>query len=325
VPHLVGYFYDWLDQPTATRNRSRGDRLRLLIEKLNLRRFIRFLTADSWDLAISTHFLPAEIIASLRRQQRINIPQITVTTDFLTHRMWVNPPCEHYFTATEEGAQYLYHQGVPPEHATAVGIPIHPAFSEPKDRDVCRAKFGLTNDRPVVLQLSGGFGHAPMEKMFRTLLEVEEPMQLVSITGRNTKARQQLEEVVPPPRHAVKVVGFTHEMDEWLAAADLVVSKPGGLTTSEALARGAAMVIVSPIPGQEDRNADFLLENGAAIKASHLGTLAWKVNTLLRDRERLAGLRANARRLGRPRAAFDIVDRSLALLESLRGVALQQM
>src|SRR5262245_22086290 len=104
VPHLVGYFYDWLDQPTATRSRSRGDRLRLLVEKLNLRRFIRFMTSTPWDLVINTHFLPAEIVASLRRQERLSVPQITVTTDFLTHRMWVNSPCEHYFTATQEGA-----------------------------------------------------------------------------------------------------------------------------------------------------------------------------------------------------------------------------
>jgi processive 1,2-diacylglycerol beta-glucosyltransferase len=103
-----------------------------------------------------------------------------------------------------------------------------------------------------------------------------------------------------------------------LAAADLVVSKPGGLTTSEALARGAAMVVVNPIPGQEDRNADFLLENGAAIKATGLGTLAWKINELLRDRDRLALLRANAKRLGRPRAAYEVVQRSLGLLPTYR-------
>jgi processive 1,2-diacylglycerol beta-glucosyltransferase len=98
--------------------------------------------------------------------------------------------------------------------------------------------------------------------------------------------------------------------------ADLVVSKPGGLTTSETLARGAVMVIVNPIPGQESRNSDFLLENGAAIKANNLATLAYKVTTLLRDRERLARLQANARRLGRPRAAFEVVERSLELINN---------
>ena len=99
-----------------------------------------------------------------------------------------------------------------------------------------------------------------------------------------------------------------------MAAADLVVSKPGGLTTSEALARGAAMVVVNPIPGQETRNSDFLLENGAAIKVNNLGVLSWKVDELLRDSARLARLKANATRIGRPRAAYDVVERSLRLL-----------
>jgi processive 1,2-diacylglycerol beta-glucosyltransferase len=110
------------------------------------------------------------------------------------------------------------------------------------------------------------------------------------------------------------VMGFTDQMDELLAVADLVVSKPGGLTTSETLARGAAMVIVNPIPGQESRNSDFLLENSAAIKVNNLTTLAYKVTSLLKEPQRLAELKANAQRLGRPRAAFAVVERSLALL-----------
>src|SRR5262249_18010648 len=101
---------------------------------------------------------------------------------------------------------------------------------------------------------------------------------------------------------------------ELMAVADLVVSKPGGLTTSETLARGAAMVIVNPIPGQESRNSDFLLENGAAIKVNNIATMGHKVSQLLRDRERLAQIKANARRLGRPRAAFDVVEKSLQLM-----------
>ena len=107
------------------------------------------------------------------------------------------------------------------------------------------------------------------------------------------------------------MVGFTTEIDELMAVADLVVSKPGGLTTSETLARGAAMVIVNPIPGQESRNSDFLLENGAAIKVNNVATLAYKVTSLLREPERLNWLKENARRLARPRAAFEVVERAL--------------
>src|SRR5262249_23520813 len=114
-------------------------------------------------------------------------------------------------------------------------------------------------------------------------------------------------------------LGYTNEIEELMGVADLVLSKPGGLTTAETLASGAVMVIVNPIPGQESRNSDYLLENGAAIKVNQSGTLAYKVTQLLQEPERLAQLKANARRLGRPRAAFDVVERSLKLARSRGG------
>jgi processive 1,2-diacylglycerol beta-glucosyltransferase len=238
---------------------------------------------------------------------------VTATTDFETHRLWVNEPCDHYFTATEEGAQYLHYWGVPRERTTTTGIPIHPVFSEAKERGTLLRKHGLDAERPILLQLAGGFGVGPIEGIYRALLDVGLPLQVVVITGKNEKARKQLEAVPCPSRHRAKVLGFTDEIDELMAAADLVVSKPGGLTTSETLARGAAMVIINPIPGQESRNSDFLLENGAAIKVNNLGTLGYKLKALLSDAGRLRQLKANAQSLGRPRAAFDVVERALQL------------
>jgi processive 1,2-diacylglycerol beta-glucosyltransferase len=134
------------------------------------------------------------------------------------------------------------------------------------------------------------------------------------VAGRNEAVRAELAAVPVPPRHRVQLLGFTEHIDELMAAADLVVSKPGGLTTSECLARGVAMCIVNPTPGQESRNNDFLLENGAAIKVNNLATLPFKVSSLLTEPGRLDRLKASARRLGRPRAAFDVVERSLTLI-----------
>ncbi len=315
APHVLGLFYDLLDRPDKV-GRGKTDRLRLLVEKLNLRPFVRFLQEQPWDLVINTHFLPAEIIASLREEEGWSLPQVTVTTDFETHRLWVNLPCDHFFTATEEGAQYLHHYGVPLENITTTGVPIHPVFSLPRDRSACLAKHGLDGTRPVVLQLAGGFGVGPIEQIYRALLEVEIPLTLVALTGRNEAVKAKLEALPASGRHLTRVLGFTREIDELLAVADLVVSKPGGLTTSETLARGAAMVVVNPIPGQESRNSDFLLENGAAIKVNNLVTLAFKVSRVLRDPERLAQLKDNARRLGRPRAAFDVVQKALQFVQS---------
>jgi processive 1,2-diacylglycerol beta-glucosyltransferase len=313
APHVLGYFYDMLDQPSRS-GKYRGDRLRLAVEKLNLKPFLRLLTGERWDLAINTHFLPAELIASLRKQGKVTLPQTTATTDFETHRLWVNQPCERYFTATEEGSLYLQHWGVPAADTLATGIPVHPIFAQPKDRAECLKRQGLAGDRAIILQLAGGFGVGPVEKLYRALLAVEEPIELVAATGRNEQLKEELAAIPVPERHRVKILGFTREIDELMTAADLVVSKPGGLTTSETLARGAPMVIVNPIPGQESRNSDYLLENGAAIKVNNAATLPYKLTALLRDREKMEWLRGNVRRIARPRSAFTVVEESLKLL-----------
>ena len=314
APHVLGYVYDLLDKPRPAD--SKRDRLRLALERINLKDFCTLMEDGAWDVVVNTHFLPAEIIASQRRKGRLRVPQITVTTDFETHRLWVNQPCEHYTTATAEGAAYLRHWGVPNGNVTVTGIPIHPVFSEAKDRQACLERQGLIGDRPIVLQLAGGFGVGPIEKLFRGLLEIEVPLEIVAVAGRNEAARAELAQVAPPPRHRVKVMGFTDQIDELMAIADVVVSKPGGLTTSEVLARGAAMAIVNPIPGQESRNSDYLLENGAAIKINNVATLPLKMTELLRDRDRLETLKRNARRIGKPRAAFDVAQIALALVGS---------
>jgi processive 1,2-diacylglycerol beta-glucosyltransferase len=309
VPHVLGYFYDLLDRPASTR--QFGDRLRILVEKMNLGRFLKLLHAEPWDIVVNTQFLAAEIISSLRRKKQLHVPHFTVTTDFETHRMWVNQPCDHYFTATEEGALHLQNWDVPAKDISVTGIPIHPVFSRPKDRAACLHRQGLKGDRPILLQLAGGFGVGPIEKIFREVLMIERPLEVVVVCGRNEKLLAKLAAIAPPGRHHVKVFGFTKEIDELMQVADVVLTKPGGLTTSEVLARGAAMAIVNPIPGQESRNSDFLLENGAAIKINNVTTLAFKLTQLLDDPARLDQLKANAQRLAKPMAAFDVARMAL--------------
>jgi processive 1,2-diacylglycerol beta-glucosyltransferase len=310
APHVLGYFYDLLDRPPSPQRKS--DRVRLLVERLNLRPFTRYLRAHDYDLVVNTHFLPAEIIAALRRKGEYRVPQFTVTTDFETHRLWVHQPCELYFTATAEGAAYLAHWGVPADDIVVSGIPIHPHFSQPKERQECRARQGLGMDRPMVLQLAGGFGVGPVEALLDAILACPQPLEVVVVAGRNEELRERLQARPAPGRHRLHVLGFTDQIDELLAAADLVVSKPGGLTSSEVLARGAALAIVNPIPGQESRNADYLLEHGAAVKINNPPALTLKLAALLQDPQRLATLQSNARRLGRPQAAFDVARQALA-------------
>jgi processive 1,2-diacylglycerol beta-glucosyltransferase len=311
APHVLGYIYDMLDKPRDPD--SKRDKMRLVVEKLNLKKFTALMAEEKWDAVVNTHFLPAEIIASLRRDQKLSVPQITVTTDFETHRLWVNQPCEQYTTATSEGSAYLNHWGVPAAQTRVTGIPIHPVFAKPKSRDECVKRQGLVGDRKIVLQLAGGFGVGPIEKLYRGLLSIETPIEVVVVAGKNEQVREELQRVEVPPRHRAKILGFTDQIDELMAAADLVVSKPGGLTTSEVLARGAAMAIVNPIPGQESRNSDYLLENGAAIKINNVGTLPMKIDALLKDDSRLNTLKANAKRISHPRSAYEVAQMAIVM------------
>jgi processive 1,2-diacylglycerol beta-glucosyltransferase len=175
-----------------------------------------------------------------------------------------------------------------------------------------RTKHGLTPDLTTVLVSAGGFGVGPVEALVHSLLELRHPTQLVVICGRSEPLRRRLAELArarPPDRMpALHVVGYTTAMDEYMAAADLLVGKPGGLTSSEALARRLPLAIVRPIPGQEERNADHLLEAGVAIRCNNLPALAWKIDRLLDDPARLTTMRADARRVAQPYAARDIAE-----------------
>ena len=313
APHFLGYVYDRLDRPKEGKIEFEPDTLRILLEKLNMQPFLKLLKSETWDIVVNTHFLPAEIIGSLSAAGRIGLPQVTVTTDFMTHRLWLQEPCAHYFTATEEGAAYLAALGVEPERLTVSGIPIHPVFCRRKARRDCLDAHGMKGIRPAVLVLSGGFGVGPIAEILQGVLAIDIPMEVVVVCGRNAELPQRLADLPRPERHALTIVGYTTAIDELMAVADVVITKPGGLTSAEVLARGCAMAIVNPIPGQESRNSDYLLENAAAIKIGPLPTLSYKLAALLRDTDRLTQLKANARRLGRARAAFTIAEKVLAL------------
>lgn len=310
APRLFGYLYDVTDKPQE-KQQAKGGKLRTLVERLNMRPFLRLLQDQPWNVVVNTHFLSAEIVALMRRKHRVEVPQVTVSTDFEPHPIWVNEPCEHYFTATADGAALLQNSGVDGGKISITGIPIHPVFSRVPDREECLHSHGLKGDRPVVLQLAGGVGTGPVETIFREILSIETPLEIAVVCGRNEEVKGKLDSIEPPERHRVRVLGFTAEMHELIQAADVMVSKPGGLTVSEALALGAPMVVVDPIPGQETRNSDFLLENGAAIKVNTIGILVHKLAALLSLPGRLEVMKKNAAALGRPGAAFDIVLKAL--------------
>jgi len=303
APELLGILYDRTNRPPR---HPAGERLRLLVERLNTRPFVKFVREFAPDVVCHTHFLPEEILAHQARKGRLNVPQAVVVTDFEVHRFWLHDGVRRYFVAREDAREHLLALGVPPERVRVTGIPIDPVFAEPRQRDELRRRHGLELDRPLVLVSCGGFGVGPIELLVEALWARLADTQLVIVTGRNETLRLRLEQRAAPSSVPTRVLGFTREMHEWMAMADLLVSKPGGLTTSEALACALPMVVVNAIPGQETRNATMLFEEGAAISGENLLTLGPRVARLLADPARLEAMRRAALRLAHPTAALDV-------------------
>ena len=303
LPEVPGWFYDKLDKPWQ------NERRRLALDKLNTRPFVKMLKEYQPDLIVCTHFLPAEIVSWLKAKERLASRQAIVVTDFDVHAMWLCHHYERYFVAREEARVYLEAIGIPADKITVSGIPIDPVFAEPKDKQAMRAKHGLKPHVPTILMSAGGFGVGAMDGLIESLLPMQHAAQIVAICGRNAELKQRIEQMRVPAasRVTIKPIGYTTEMDEWMTAADVVLGKPGGLTTSEALAKGLVFVVVNPIPGQEERNSDYLLEAGAGVRCNNLPVLGWKLDQLLGDQTRFAAMQTNAIKLARPHAAQDIV------------------
>ena len=307
MPELPGFFYDRLDKPW------KNERRRLALDKLNTRPFVKMLKEYQPDMIVCTHFLPAEIVSWLKAKERLASRQAIVVTDFDAHAMWLCHHYEQYFVALEETRVYLEALGIPANKITVSGIPIDPIFAKKKDKLEMRKKQGLAPDLTTILVSAGGFGVGAIDELITELLKLKHPAQIVAICGRNEELKSRLEKIKATGNVKVKPIGYTTEMDEYMSASDIVLGKPGGLTTSEALAKGLVFVVVNPIPGQEERNSDHLLEAGAAIRCNNLPVLSYKLDKLLDDTKRFAKMQENARKMGHPNAAHDIVKKLLAI------------
>ena len=305
MPEVPGWMYDKLDTPWKHQRR------RLALDKLNTRPLVKLLREYQPDLIVCTHFLPAEIVAWLRAKERLKSRQAIIVTDFDVHAMWLVHHYEHYFVAIDEARAYLEALNIPPEKITVSGIPIDPVFARKKDKAEMRRKHGLESDCTTILLSAGGFGVGSVEALISALMPLQHRAQVVAICGRNGELKSRLERAAARSKTQanvlVKPVGYTQEMDEYMTAADIVLGKPGGLTTSEGLAKGLVFAIVNPIPGQEERNSDHLLEAGVGIRCNNMPTIAYKLDRLLSDRVRFGKMQIASRRMARPNAAREIV------------------
>ncbi len=306
APELLGWVYKASDEPW------KGEATRSQLDRLNMSKLIKFIRGFDPDITVCTHFMPAGIISHLLEKKKLRTHHSIVVTDFDCHAMWLCRQFHRYFVALDETKAHLEALGLPAERVTVSGIPIDSVFATPGDRAALRASFGLDPRKTTLLLSAGALGVGPTELIVERLKLLRTEVQTVVICGRSEEVQTRVRRAAGEDNARFLIMGYTDRMHELMHLSDLFIGKPGGLTTSEALACGLPMAVFSPIPGQEERNADHLLEEGAGIRCNELTTLPFKLDRLLSDPARLAEMRRRATGMGRPHAARTIVN---ALLE----------
>ena len=307
APWVVGWGYDSQDSPF---------KLAPLVQwwdQLNTTSLVRQIRSYDPDLVICTHFLPARLVALMLARRQLRASLSVVTTDYDFQGLWLTTPFNHFCVARDEAAEHMVSLGVPRDRILVSGIPVRPGLADPVDTAAVRTRFGLDPDLPVVLISAGASGGSYTLNIVRQVRRSQQDFQAIVVCGHNDGLRKEVEDAVGDSPERFRVLGYTTEMADLMRIASLFVGKPGGLSSSECMAAGLPMVIINPIPGQEVRNADFLVEEGAAVRCNYSTTVGYKIDTLLADPERLATMAANARRIGRPDAGRTVAKASLEL------------
>ena len=303
-PAVWAQLYRIMDKTPAN---APASRLRRAVERLNTLKLREAIKSFAPDAVICTHFLPAELLMRERRRGRVTSPVFVQVTDFDLHGMWVVPDMAGYFAASEEVAFRMRARGIAADEIHVTGIPIMPAFATPLSRAECAAELGLDPERTTILLMGGGAGLGGLDDVAARLLALEGDFQLIALAGRNKDMLERLQELARHHPRRLVAHGFTDRVERLMSASDVVITKPGGLTTSECLALGLPMIVHAPIPGQEERNCDYLLEQGAALKAIDADALEFRVRELIAHPQRIVAMSARSRVLGHPHAAREVL------------------
>lgn len=307
-PELWGYMYNKSD-----RSRKSGLRdLMHMIERLNTKKLFKVLEQEQADHILCTHFLPPHLLSRKIAKGKFDKPVWVQVTDFDVHRLWVHEHMAGYFTASEEVAWRLAEKGISKDNIQVSGIPIMPVFSKKVSKRKVLTDLGLKSSKPTLLLMAGGAGVGDMEQLAERILKMNLDLQVIALAGRNEDLLKKLNKLQAMYPNQIVPMGFTREIENFMRASDFAVTKPGGLTSSECLATGLPMIIISPIPGQEERNSDYLLENAAALKAYDSAGLEYKVKLLVDEPERLEDMRKNALKIGKAKAAETVLKTILA-------------
>jgi len=307
IPQLYGVIYD-----RAERAKQAGG-FRVWAAEFTARNLHGLLQRMKPSVVVCTHAFPCNAMAAYKRLFDPTIPVLGIVTDYVVHPFWIYKNIDAYAVATGDERAALIARGIDPERIEVTGIPVDPRFGGARDRAALRRELGLPLDKPVVLVMGGGLGLGPIATTARALAQSERDVCAVVIVGRNARLQRRVSDDAARVPYEMHVLGFVDNVDAYMHAADVLVTKPGGLTIAEALVAGVPLVLMRPLPGQEERNARYLVGRGAAVRARRESDLARTVAALLDDAPRRAALRTAAAELGFPDAAMRIADRIVRL------------
>jgi processive 1,2-diacylglycerol beta-glucosyltransferase len=312
TPQLYGVFYDVTEQVPPD---SLVQRALNLIGRDNLE---RYLATHPVDVVLSVYPTPSGALSELRGQGKTDVPFATLVTDYAVHSQWVHPHCDLFMVAASDVAAEITARGIQASRIVTVGLPVDAKFTRPIEREPAAAEFGLDPDKFTVLAVAGAFGATPgAREQLDALIALPGDWQGVYVCGKNQRLYRSASAAVPDKlKGRIKVTGFTTKMEVLMSASDVLVTKAGGLTVSEALVRGVPMIIFKPIPGQEDFNTQYLVKHDAALIADDKKSLVVALRSMLEDRVRHTEMKRAAAELGRPDAALRAAQALLALARS---------
>ncbi|HEX2945355.1 MAG TPA: glycosyltransferase [Clostridia bacterium] len=301
LPGLYGKFYDLSEKDETITRLVRG------LNNLLSHRLLQLFQDEMPDAVICTHTMPLQMMARLKKKGLVGIPVIGIVTDYTNHYFWKLDEIDAFIVAHECIKDDMVKMGLRENRIHVCGIPVAERFAkEQTDRRICLARLGLEN-KPTVLVMGGSLGLGNIGQVFRTLLYIKQDIQIVVVTGSNKKLRQQLD-AISADYENIRVLGYAENISELMSAANLIITKPGGITISEALVKRLPICIIDPIPGQEERNAKFLRDSGAAFRLTDRDDLEYLLeHTLLRPNV-LKRMSEAAGRLAKPNACEEISD-----------------
>lgn len=310
APELWDYLYD---NPNI---KEKTKRFRSLLHKLNSAKINRLIEWFKPDIIVCTQALPCVAMAEYKRIHKKGIPVVGVVTDYGVHSYWVDPDVDLYMVPIQEAKDKLISLGIKKDRIDITGIPISPRFCVPLDNNKLREKFGIDNRCPVVLMMGGSRGMISMDEIIKYLAKLPLEMHLLIVCGTNKLLHKRLEKSQPKlleTHHRSKIhihlYKYINNVEEFMSVADIIVTKPGGLTTTEALSKGLPMVIINPIPGQEAMNTEFLIKNGAALLAKDAMDAARQIGNLITNQTILRKMKQNISNIAKPNAAFKIAEK----------------